>query len=50
VGVHSELPQVLRDLPPIGGELRRVLVSFFDDVGRILGHEQVEPARVAGRI
>jgi hypothetical protein len=37
-GVHGELPQVPRDLRPVSGELRRVLVSFFDDVGRILGH------------
>jgi hypothetical protein len=50
VGVHRELPQVLRDLPPIGGELRRVLVSFFDGVWRILGHEEVEPAHVCWRI
>jgi hypothetical protein len=34
--VHGELPQVPRDLLPVASELRQVLVSFFDDVGRIL--------------
>ena len=32
----GELPQVLRDLLPVASELRRVLVSFFDDLGKIL--------------
>ena len=48
--VHGELPQVPRDLRPVAGELRPVLVSFFDDVGRILevrlpnqGRASVEP-------
>ena len=34
--MHGELPQVRLDHLPVTGELRRVLVSFFDDVGRIL--------------
>jgi hypothetical protein len=35
-GVHAELPRVPRDLRAVAGELRRVLVSFLDDVARIL--------------
>jgi hypothetical protein len=46
----TELPRVPRDLRPVHGELRRMLVSFSDDVGRISGHQQVEPARVSWRI
>jgi hypothetical protein len=38
-GVHGELPRVLRDLRPVAGELRRVLVSF-DDVERNLGSSE----------
>jgi len=35
---QGEFPQVPRDLLAVAGELRRVLVPFFDDVGSILGH------------
>jgi serine/threonine protein kinase len=41
--IHAELPQVLCDLLPVAGELRRVLVFFFDDLGKILEVRRSDP-------
>jgi hypothetical protein len=48
--IHGELPQVLRDLLPVAGELRRVLVSFFDDIGKILEVRPKAQGRPGGTI
>jgi hypothetical protein len=42
-----EPPEVPRDLLPVAGELGRVLVSFFDDITRILEVRPSSPRRPA---
>jgi hypothetical protein len=46
-GAPGKLPEVPRDLLPVAGELRRVLVSFFDSVEKIL---EVRPSSQGGRV